>query len=70
MDLGTRIIQVPCPNCGRTTNETIGVLEHALTVVCAHCGHVIEIDSKLLQSVLDAVVRKCRKAAGDTTSGE
>jgi hypothetical protein len=31
-----------------------GMLERASCVICAHCGHVINIDDELLRSVLEA----------------
>jgi hypothetical protein len=64
----SKIVEVPCPQCSRPTQETAGMLELASCVICAHCGHVIEIDGKLLQSVLDSAIREARGAADDTTN--
>jgi uncharacterized Zn finger protein len=58
MDSKTKIIDVPCPRCGRPTQETVGMLERASTVICAHCGHVIEINRERSRDLLDAAARK------------
>jgi hypothetical protein len=65
MDFKTHIIEVPCPQCDKPTQETVGMLERASSVVCAHCGHVICVNGDLLRGVLDALLLKRARSASE-----
>jgi uncharacterized Zn finger protein len=50
------IVEVPCPNCGLSTQEPARFLVRASSVICAHCGHVIQIDDDV-RSMLGVAMR-------------
>lgn len=54
VDFDSKLISIPCPQCGEKFNESIGRLKTNPKLVCSSCGQIIAINADELVKGLDA----------------
>lgn len=55
LDLNSHTLEIPCPNCGKKFQETIGRLKHNPEIRCSGCGSNIRIDADELRQGIQTV---------------
>lgn len=48
----SKVITIPCPECGHETKETIGRLKHNPKIPCGGCGKTLAINADKLTAGL------------------
>ena len=65
--LDSQTIEIPCPNCGKKSRETLGRIKAVQKLTCRHCRQTFDLDKTQMTreiAKVDAALKKTLGAFG------